>query len=355
VLPVVLVAMLLERESELALYEEGTFVPGLTAAVTERLLRSPQKFELQRTTISGGRAAVVQRLAGSQAFQGSTLVPVVRDLVRLATALPDYARNTARVSATAVAVREALLRAKEPSPLLFTQLPQACGMPPIASEESEGESAAPEFVQRLKLALRELRAAYPDLLKHVVKVVGESLGLPTSRSELREALAPRAARLVASHGEPLLKSFLIRAADTELDDEAWVVSLATLLAGKPPASWNDGDVETATMKMGALRRGFRTLESLHLAALQTPIADDGYLLRVSVAQPGRPEAERVVAVRAAEVSATARMAAELARVVRAHGTNLSRDARAAALALCARDLLAEDEEPNVVVPSLPEA
>jgi hypothetical protein len=353
VLPVLLLALMIERESEIALYEEGTFQPSVTVAVTERLLRTPQKFELQRVTIAGSRASLLRKLA-----TGSTpnLVPIVRSLVRLATGLPDYARNTKRLSPTAVAVREALLRAKEPSPLLFTTLPQACGLPPVTETSETSDAATDELVGRLKGALRELSAAYPQLLTEVVRNVGDALGMPKTTRELREALGPRARRLLDAPAEPVLRSFLLRTGDADLEDDAWVVSVATLLAGKPPESWNDADVAHANLKLAGLKRGFRSLESLHIAALREPIAEDGYLMRMAVEQPGRPEAERVVVARPAEVAGVQVLASSLRKLLKLEGSRLSRDAQTVALALCARELIGEDEDPpRTVVASVAKA
>jgi hypothetical protein len=63
VLPVLLAAVLAHGQSQLALYEEGTFVPRPNAAVFERLFHSPEKFELQRFRITGPRTEVFQRYA----------------------------------------------------------------------------------------------------------------------------------------------------------------------------------------------------------------------------------------------------------------------------------------------------
>ena len=60
-LPVILLWVLLRREAEIALYEEGAFVPALTGPVIERFLRAPDKFEIQRFEIAGARERPVRR------------------------------------------------------------------------------------------------------------------------------------------------------------------------------------------------------------------------------------------------------------------------------------------------------
>src|SRR5262249_32916437 len=142
VMPVLLVAAMLAWKDEMALYEEGAFVPTLNAAVIERLLRASDKFEVQRLSITGPRAALYGRLiqmlsTGTQAPL-SGVVPIVRQFVRVARELTDFARTTKTIAPKAQAVREALLRAREPAPLLFHELPVACGRP---SFEAKGPPA----------------------------------------------------------------------------------------------------------------------------------------------------------------------------------------------------------------------
>ena len=54
-MPILLCAVLLHYEAEIALYEDGSFVTDVSIAVFERLIRSPEKFELKRFRMSGIR------------------------------------------------------------------------------------------------------------------------------------------------------------------------------------------------------------------------------------------------------------------------------------------------------------
>ena len=87
VLPVLLAAVLMHHQTQVALYEEGSFAPRPSAAVFERLCRTPAKFELQRFKIAGPRADVFGRYAAliPKATGAETdLLAVVKPMVRLA-------------------------------------------------------------------------------------------------------------------------------------------------------------------------------------------------------------------------------------------------------------------------------
>src|SRR5262249_29451603 len=85
VLPVILAAVLVHGHSQIAFYEEGSFVPRPNAAVFERVFRSPDKFGLQRFRITGPRAEVFQQYAAMLTRADGAepdLLGIVRPLVR---------------------------------------------------------------------------------------------------------------------------------------------------------------------------------------------------------------------------------------------------------------------------------
>src|SRR5439155_15270674 len=104
VLPVLLAAALLHYDAEVALYEDGTFVPRLSPPIVERILRAPVKFEVQRCRMSGPRgvifrkyAAVLQPGGDPKSGRSPRLLDLVRPLARAIKDLPDYVTKTKRL------------------------------------------------------------------------------------------------------------------------------------------------------------------------------------------------------------------------------------------------------------------
>ena len=93
-LPIIVVAALLARNDDVAIYERGSFVPALTPSHAERLLRSPDGFEIRQSRVGGSRRYVIERLASLAHLAGNgeaSLLRVVRGLVRFVTSLTPYA------------------------------------------------------------------------------------------------------------------------------------------------------------------------------------------------------------------------------------------------------------------------
>ena len=62
-------------------------------------------------------------------------------------------------------------------------------------------------------------------------------------NEVRQRLAKRAEAVRDWVADPVLKSFVIRVADQNLDDVLWLESVVALLTNKPPSGWGDDDRE----------------------------------------------------------------------------------------------------------------
>lgn len=347
-LPVLVCAALLYFDSEVALYENGAFVPGLTTPVAERLLRWPDKFELQRFKIAGVRAKVFERfgraLLSGQDADHPTLLAIVRSLVRFIADLPDFARTTKQVSQTAQEVRRALRSAKEPGPLLFRDLPEACGCEPFGTTASTDSHEVEKFFATLRAALGELQTAYPKLLDEIESLLASTFELPADKTKLRSELGQRAHSIRALAAEAEVKSFLMRVADDALAHEEWLLSVATPLANKPPPKWNDSDLESMHMVLARIARKFRALESLAIQLGKRPSASAA-VVRLSITQPALPEQERVVTVRDHERTAIASLQkALMAEVTSFAEKGLSPDGVLAALTRAAQAILRQDLE-----------
>lgn len=341
-LPVIVLAALMAREHEIAVYEHGSFVPAWTPSHAERLLRSPRAFAVRLCRIGNLRRDVFGRLAAmlsAPSGREPSLLGVVRGLVRFVTALPPYARLTRTISAPARNVRDALVRAREPAALLFDDLPAACGCEPFGASGETDRTRIDLFVGRLKNTLREIQDAYSDLLIRCRSVMARQLELPDPPNAFTAELTKRARRLREIAVDPVLKSFVLRASNGMLEPDDLMVSLLTQIANKPPAEWADADEDQFQVSLAQVARRFRSMEALVVSMAEN--SDDEPLLRLAVARRGQAERERVLALRAGDER---QIEAVRARVRTALGDDEPPDRVLAALALIAEDFLGVSED-----------
>jgi hypothetical protein len=308
-IPVFLFAFFKVNEDEIAVYENGTFLQEIDYGTLERLLKSPEKFDFQRVTISGTREEVLRRLAplvGLSEEERKPL-PFVLRLLQQVRGLPPYVKKNSRMSEEAMAVREALYRSSDPTVLLFEELPNALniGVDSFLDAKDVEPERAELFVRELQKALREITSAYDDLIRDIQDRVAAAFELRAdSVEDRRHELAERARELEPHASDPDVKSFIIRATNEVLDTQAWYESIASLIAGKPPVKWLDGDLEDFEVELREVAKTFRHQETLIFEGAQEETKDSEesdtreemrlHRIRLGITKLGEPERETVV-------------------------------------------------------------
>jgi len=302
-IPVFLFAFFKANEDEIAVYENGTFLQEIDYGTLERLLKSPEKFDFQRVTISGAREEVLRKLAplvGLSEEERKPL-PFVLRLLQQVRGLPPYVKNTSQMSDEALAVREALYRSSDPTALLFKELPSALkiGVDSLLDAGNIGPERAELFVEELRGALREITSAYDDLIRDVRQRMAAAFELRgDTADEQRHELAERARELEPHASDPDVKSFIIRATNEVLDTQAWYESIASLIAGKPPVKWLDKDLDTFTAELRSVARKFRMREPLVFEEADETENERGEMrlhrVRLGITRLGELEQETVV-------------------------------------------------------------
>lgn len=306
VLPVIFAAALLYYDTEVALYEDGTFVARLSAATFERMFRSPDPYDVQRYRIVGPRydifrryVALLTRAASIDAGAAPDLLSLVKPLARLVRGLPEHVGKTQQVSEIARGVLGSIQNARQPDQLLFVELPAACGFPSIGADTKPSEEELGRFFDVFRSALAELQRAYPQLLLRVEQLILQAFEkngpLPDARREMEHE-----ARLIAHLAvDTKLKSFLNRAFDLDSDDTMWLESIAYLMANRAPSEWGDGDLARFEVQLTATARSFRHFRVLAFEMERkgvTLLDGDPEMLRVGVTLPHTGDFEEVVQV-----------------------------------------------------------
>ena len=138
--PFILAIYLATHHQRVALYEDGTYLHEVGGDVFLRITKEPEFFSLQYCELSGVRADVFSKLLhllqiDARDARKTDLIDLVRPLaVFISQEVPEYCRKTNHLSKAAVDVRRALLDSREPAKLVFSTLPEACGLPAIGED-----------------------------------------------------------------------------------------------------------------------------------------------------------------------------------------------------------------------------
>ena len=345
-LPVLFTAALLIKGQELAIYEDGIFVPEVGIEALERLVRRPHTFALRCYQLDARERQVIEVLSneiGQPREDGDEplaceeqLIATVRQLVGLAQDLPPYTRYTrSGLSAPVRAVRDLLRTARDPLALLWQDLPEALGV------DISGTDGPRDFAKTLVGSLSELTSAFPRLLDTVEEEVRTAFGMNERGWDLQESLRRRALPLLKYAGDSPLRVFLREAAHERGNNgRDWREALArTAVGGKPPNHWRDDDVDACSTRLRALVAECDALSELVSATGGDAAAT---VASIGLLEPGAGERRAVVACSGDEAKPVADLTRELQRTARSSG--LDSRSQLMALALAARDLLPDDAE-----------
>ena len=294
--PLLFAILYITHAGEITIYERESFAPIVDIALLERLLARPEVFSIRLSRASGARLAVYERLAQALAPQAlqqpvqPALLTTSLPLLRLYRSLPEYSKTTKRISEVSQSIRTALKDAKAPDELLFEKLPHACGFDPFKADEPINEMQIEMFFSALRTGLEDLQQAYPQLLDHIQNSIHKAFEASLNQTQaLRDELLERY-RAINNSGEAIIRSFGVRL-ETADSGDAWLESVAALVAKRPPENWSDDDVSKFENAISDLGRRFRVAEQVAITS-QT-ISPEAPVLRVGVATP-RGENSRVV-------------------------------------------------------------
>jgi hypothetical protein len=300
ILPILYVTAYLCYQHELAFYENGEYTPYITEQHIERFLKRPDFFAVQRFRISGMRASLFEEYVKAlykDTNREQTLHSIARPLAKFVADLPEYTKNTKRISEPARQVIRAIDKAKSPAEMLFVKLPLACGYPEIDPKATDKKKLE-GFSVRLIEILRELSLAYPDLLKEQQDQISQALlnkkGLETG--ELRNLLSRYQGLDKFTIDKDGLRAFIRYICNRSHDDETWLEALLMFLGRRPSKKWTDTNREGVDLRLTEYSRRLNDLRRLQFAyedKLTKKIKDfDIILLRAM--RHGKTENDEVV-------------------------------------------------------------
>jgi hypothetical protein len=317
--PILLAVVAIDGEQEIAFYENGTFLRDVGKDAFLRMTKAPEKFAIQYCCIEGVRSELFNRLAQVLELSPSDgrnieLLDVVRSLCQFVAQLPDYVRNTKRLNAASLGVRNVILEAREPVRMVFHDLPVSCGLKKFEVHKPTSSKEAQQFVLKLKESLEELRAAFLNLQARMARGVANEFGYGgETLSGYRRKIAARAESLLVQITENKMKAFAFRLVDEGLSEADWLESLGSFLALRPPSKWKDGDEDTFNRELETLAGRFKRAESLSFGRAVNMSGKTG--LRIAVTQADGSERQEVIHVEPEEEKELKRMQDQISALI----------------------------------------
>ncbi|MFG7351166.1 P-loop NTPase fold protein [Shewanella oncorhynchi] len=281
-LPIIFIHALLVHEHELAIFEDGVYIPYLTIESIERFVKVPHFFKVESFKIEGLNADIFEGYKNAlfdDKGSHKSLLEIAKPLAKFFSELELYTQKTRsdELSIQARKLIKAFSISKSPQKLLFEGLPIALGfdLSELSSKNNSDKISA--FSNLLIETLRELKYHYKKLLEYEQKLLCNAFNLHTNveLTDLRKKLARYDGLDQFSVDTDGLKAFIMRLTSDKDSDVVWLEGLLAFLASKSPKDWLDADRSKAEFNLSDYAKRISELELLRIKHEDTRKHIDG--------------------------------------------------------------------------------
>ena len=284
-MPILALLIIMSKRKSIAVYEHGTYVHRLSAGLAERLAKNPKHFRLKWFKKTKSRDELVTETASKLGLgSNAKMLDIVSHLVGVVRMLPTYTRRTKRLGKETLAVRGTVQDAIEPDTLLFESIPRALGMRSL--DDNISKNRASHFAGKLSECVDELQGAYDSTLDNMADVLFSETGTVD-----RLGVSKAASELLPLVSDHAMKVFLGAVSAEIPNEKSWKEYVGLTLTDKPPADWNDDDVDMFRNRLVEISAGFKRLAALRFSVVAGSLAKPSVM--VTITHPDGRE-ERIV-------------------------------------------------------------
>jgi len=234
------------KRDDFAIFNDESYIPNLSEENLELIAKYPEKYSIKTFDIEGVKLDIFNsyrtflNIATEQKFNNNSFIETIKPFIVFYKQLPEYSKNTKRLSIAALNIRQAITNSKDPEETFFESFPNALSITLVALQQDK--SKLQSYTNSLQEAIRELRTCYDELLKRFEDFICiEFIGELVSFEEYKETLKKRFFKLKKHMLLSNQKTFVQRL-DSPLDDrKAWLNSIVQAVTGKTLEMFSDED------------------------------------------------------------------------------------------------------------------
>ncbi|MEO7048152.1 MAG: hypothetical protein ABI091_22835 [Ferruginibacter sp.] len=234
------------KRDEFALFGTISYIPFITDDILDLLSKRPFDFEVKAFALEGVKLDIfnsyrtILNQQSNKKVSNSSFIETIKPFLSFYKGLPDYSKETKRLSKETIAIRQSIANSKDPEQSFFEDFPNALGY--SINKIQKDRSELQQYIIILQTAIKELRNCYDELIGRFDcfiqdKYFDEAIYF----GEYKMSFQKRYKNL---HRHLLIqsqKAFVMRL-DSEIDDkDAWLNALAHVVVGKSLDKFKDED------------------------------------------------------------------------------------------------------------------
>jgi ribosomal protein S15P/S13E len=234
------------KRDDFAIFNDDGYIPNLSDENLELIAKYPEKYTIKTFDIEGVKLDIFNsyRTFLNQStelkFNNNSFIETIKPFITFYKGLPEYSKQTKRLSVSALKIRTAIASSKDPEETFFEAFPNALGI--SLSTLQKDKTKLQSYTTNLQGAVRELRTSYDGLVKRFEEFIcNEFIGKTVDFEDYKAQLKNRFKKLKKHLLLANQKTFVQRI-DSLLDDKkAWLNSIAQAVTGKTLENFSDED------------------------------------------------------------------------------------------------------------------
>ena len=235
------------KQQDFALYgAAGNYVMGVNREVFDLLWKHPGDFTIKAFSVSGVKLEFFRKYRqflkkdDEIALSKDSFANTFKPFLFFFKNLNDYAKSTYKFSNPNVAkFRDVLAKAVDPEKVFFEQLPESLG---YRGDELDDDFIQ-DYLEKIRAAVRELNACYPELIKRIEDRLVEKLGLPADYESYKPILNARYAHVKKHLLTQKARSFLDRVLAPAETNKEFVERISSVVLDKQLYKLKDKEEE----------------------------------------------------------------------------------------------------------------
>jgi len=234
------------KRDDLAIFSEESYIPYLSEENLELIAKYPNDYSIKTFDIEGVKLDIfnsyrtfLNQSTGTK-FGNSSFIETIKPFLVFYKQLPEYSKQTKRLSPTSLKIRQAIAISKDPEETFFEVFPNALGTSLDILQNDKSKLL--NYTTDLQNAVRELRTSFDELIKRFEEFIcSEFVGKPATFNEYKDFFQKRFSKLKKHLLLANQKAFIQRI-DSALDDKkAWLSSIAQAITGRTLDIFTDND------------------------------------------------------------------------------------------------------------------
>ena len=287
--PVIFFGFYYSVEANMAMYEDGIFIPYLNDEAVDRIVRKGDHFAFQLHTFTGQDKLISTYSEQFLNKESKNILTIVRAFSKEMKSLPEFTqqtRNLDRISNEAIKLRSAFESAKSPHDLFTNDIPKALG---FIKKDLNKEKELTAFIDLLNRTMTELKSCYGRMIEEQRIKFAQIFSLDTNLTldELQKKILARYSSMEEFTIDNLsLKPFLTRLL-ADIDPEIWFEGVLTILENTNPQKWRDDTLLEADIKLKNFSERMKDIEMLQSYQANKASSSDQEIFGLRVTMHGK--------------------------------------------------------------------